>query len=186
MYHAVAILSCRSRPFEDPQSSSMFYVRQSHSAAQLTSIMTDESLNQLTFFPFVPYAVSLSLSLAYIEMRHSNILMYRIRARRKMQTACEILKDMRDKSWSASMMADLGFSTLHEFDRVYSTLGNPPQQGKEIRNSIAPVSNDLTNESNPELSHQQAGMIVNRSYPLKILTNDEIQFRARCYRPYSE
>lgn len=124
MYYAVAILSCRSRSFEEPQRSSTSYIRQSLSAAQIISIVDQEFRDQLSFFPFVPYAISLSLSVAYREMRHSKIPMYRARARLKLQNICNILQRLGEIFWSASTLGDMGQATIREMDRVYSTVAN--------------------------------------------------------------
>jgi hypothetical protein len=128
MYHAVAILSCRSRSFEEPQRSSTSYIRQSLSAAQITSIVDQEFRDQLSLFPFVPYAVSLSLSVAYREMRHSKIPIYRARARFKLQNICDVLQRLGGIFWSASMLGDMGQATIREMDRVYSTVANSQQR----------------------------------------------------------
>lgn len=142
MYHAVAILSCRSRSFEEPQRSSTSYIRQSLSAAQIISIVDQEFRDQLSFFPFVPYAVSLSLSVAYREMRHSKIPMYRARARLKLQNICNILQSLGEIFWSASTLGDMGQATIREMDRVYSAVAN--SQHRE--NQQHPAPEDLNAE----------------------------------------
>jgi Fungal specific transcription factor domain len=133
LYHAIAILSCRAKFPSEPHFSSTSYLRQNHSATQITSIVGDSSRKHLSWFPFVPYAVSLSLSVAYREMRHSRIPMYRARARSAMIRNCDILQDIEDVSWSASMMAEMGKATLKEMDRVYNEVatGRQRKNGQE-------------------------------------------------------
>lgn len=106
----------------------MSYLRQNYSAAQIISIIDHESRDSLSWFPFVPYAISLSLSVAYREMRYSKIPMYRARARTALLRNCEILEDIGDLSWSASIMAEMGKATLAEMERVYSEVATSRQQ----------------------------------------------------------
>jgi hypothetical protein len=140
MYHAVAILSCRSRSFEEPQRSSTSYIRQSLSAAEITSIVDQEFRDQLSLFPFVPCAVSLSLSVAYREMRHSKIPMYRARARLKLQNICDLLQSLGQIFWSASMLGDMGQATIREMDRVYSTVANSQQRENQTHSASEMVN----------------------------------------------
>lgn len=83
-----------------------------------------EFSEQLIMFPFVPYAVSLSLSIAYCEMRHSKAPMYRGRARDHFKANCEVLQRLGEAFWSASTIAAMGNSILEEMDRVYSTVAD--------------------------------------------------------------
>jgi len=61
-------------------------------------------------------------------MRHSKIPMYRARARSAMIRNCDILQDVEDVSWSASMMAEMGKATLKEMDRVYGEMASGRQR----------------------------------------------------------
>ena len=135
LYHAIAILSCRTKFPSEPQFSSTSYLQQNYSAIEITSIAKNELRNHLSLFPFVPYAVSLSLSVAYREMRHTKIAMYRARARSAMIRICEILQEIGEVSWSAEMMAEMGKATLKEMDRVYNEVasGRQRRNGQERR-----------------------------------------------------
>ncbi|KFY82221.1 hypothetical protein V500_10714 [Pseudogymnoascus sp. VKM F-4518 (FW-2643)] len=122
LYHAVTILSCRSKWMTDLQRSSAPYIRQSLSTSTLSSTVGRELHDQLVLFPFVPYALSLSLSIAYREMRHGKIPLHRARARAQFQTICDALSDLRDVYRSAATTAELGKKLLKEMDRVVSTV----------------------------------------------------------------
>ena len=103
-----------------------------------------EFRDQLVLLPFVPYAVSLSLSVVYREMRRSKIPMYRARARNALEANCRILENLGQIFWSAAVMASMGNLTLKELDRVYSNVtdaesrkhqehsGRPQDPGKHI------------------------------------------------------
>ena len=142
LYHAVAMLSCRSRSSERTSRSSASYIRQSFSAGRVTSIVKDEFLDQLILFPFVPYAVSLSLSIAYREMRHNKVPMYRARAQLDLGTNCRLLEELGKIFWSASVMADMGKLTLRDLDKVYSSVTDA--QRRAHQNGIHdPTTNEI-------------------------------------------
>ena len=128
LYHAVAILSYRSRSSERTSRSSASYLRQSFSAGRVTSIVENEFSDQVVLFPFVPYAVSLSLSVAYREMRHNRVPIYRTRAQVDLKTNCRVLENLGRIFWSASVMADMGKVTLREIDKVYSSVTDAQQR----------------------------------------------------------
>jgi hypothetical protein len=48
--------------------------------------------------------------------------MHRLRAREQLYQNCKILEVLKDRFWSASIIAEMGSATLNEFDRVYSNL----------------------------------------------------------------
>ncbi|CZR50816.1 uncharacterized protein PAC_00690 [Phialocephala subalpina] len=121
LYHAVAILSCRSKSWADPQRSSTSYLRQSLSTATLSSTVSCED-HSPTLFPFVPYAMSLSMSIAYREMRHSKLTLHRTRSRKQFQILCDALSKLEGIFWSASATSETGKKLLKEMDRVFSTV----------------------------------------------------------------
>lgn len=128
LYHAVSILSCRPRSFNTKILSSASRSRRELSAERVTSLVLDKQVCQLTYFPFVPYAVSLSLSVAYSEMRHTKVPMLRARARDKLQINCGLLERLGEIFYLAGLMSDMGKSTLDEYDRIYLTAVEDYQQ----------------------------------------------------------
>lgn len=131
LYHGVAILSCRSKTWADPERSSMAFLRQSLSTAILSSTINRELHYQLTMFPFVPYAISLSMSIVYREMRHSKIHLHRTRSRAQFQTLCNGLSELGDIFWSASTMSEMGKKLLKEMDRVSTAVSSDMRQPQE-------------------------------------------------------
>lgn len=131
LYHGVAILSCRSKTWADPERSSMTFLRQSLSTSILSSTITRELQDQLTMFPFVPYAISLSMSIAYREMRHSKLPLHRARSRAQFQTICDALSELGDIFWSASTMSEMGKKLLKEIDRISSAVSSETRQPQE-------------------------------------------------------
>jgi hypothetical protein len=143
LYHAVAILSCRSKTLTDTQRSSVSYLRQSLSTSTLSSTIGRE-LQELVLFPFVPYAVSLALSISYREMRHGKVSLHRARARTQFQTISDALSGLKETFRSAATTADMGKKLLKEMDRVVSTVAvsgtkTPLQQLKSHGNHEASV-----------------------------------------------
>jgi len=109
----------------------------------------NECQDHLVLFPFVPYAVSLSLSIAYREMRRNKVPMYRARARADLQTNCHILEVLGEIFWSASIMADVGKSTLRELDRAYASIANSQQRRtqQEVTNGAVNSTNGIGDRS---------------------------------------
>jgi hypothetical protein len=111
----------------------MSYLRQSLSTSILSSTVIRELRDQLTLFPFIPYAMSLSMSIVYREMRHSRLPLHRARSRAQFQILCDALSELSGIFWSASTTADMGKKLLKEMDRVVSAASaseaRRPQQG---------------------------------------------------------
>ncbi|KAH6709444.1 hypothetical protein BKA61DRAFT_614263 [Leptodontidium sp. MPI-SDFR-AT-0119] len=122
LYHAIAILSCRTKSWVDPEHSSTAFLRQSLSTSILSSTFGRAPQDQLVLFPFIPYAMSLSMSIAYREMRHSKLPIHRARSRSQFQTICDALSGLQGIFWSASTTAEMGKKLLKEMDRVFSTV----------------------------------------------------------------
>lgn len=102
--------------------------RRDLSAERVTSLLVDENVPQLAYFPFVPYAVSLSLSVAYSEMRHTRVPMLRTRARDRVQINCDLLGQLGEIFHLAGLMSEMGRATLEEYDRAYLTAVENYQQ----------------------------------------------------------
>lgn len=92
-----------------------------------------EFRDQLVLLPFVPYAISLSLSVNYREMRRSKIPMSRSRAKIAFEANCQILERLGEIFWSAAAMAEMGNLTLKELDRVYAQVADAdPRKPQEV------------------------------------------------------
>jgi hypothetical protein len=95
--------------------------RRSLAAERIVSSVRRDNLSPV---PFVPYAVSLALSVEYRKMRHCRLPMFRTRARAAFKSNCELLRLFRDVFWSARVVADLGEKVLREMERTASSLAN--------------------------------------------------------------
>ncbi|OKL61767.1 hypothetical protein UA08_02465 [Talaromyces atroroseus] len=113
LYLAVVIVSCRNR--EKPTHNR---ARQLLAASRITSLVRQEYGNELMIFSFVPYAVSLSLSIYYKQMRYNKVPLYRQRARSELQSTCDLLDQLSEHFYISYMMAKVGRATLAEMDRA--------------------------------------------------------------------
>jgi len=120
LYHAVAMLSCRSHNLQEPMRSSSSYVRQNLSASKVTSMVAEDFHGRLSLI--VPYSVSLALRVFYRELRFTKVPLFRSRARRQLQMNCTILRELGEIFGVASSIADLAEQTLSEMDKAYSSI----------------------------------------------------------------
>jgi hypothetical protein len=87
---------------------------------RIRSIVGIEFHQQLSLFPFIPYGLSLSMSVAYRQLRQSKLAMHRTRAQTDFQTSCTLLQELGNRFWSAEAMARLGQRTMREMDKATS------------------------------------------------------------------
>ncbi|KAK1623520.1 fungal-specific transcription factor domain-containing protein [Colletotrichum phormii] len=118
LYHGIGILSCRI-PVGSTRSEhlSLALNRQALSAIKITTIIEDYG-NSLSHITFVPYAVSLSLRVAYRELRSSKVPMLTARSRCQLQSTCKTLRGMGSMFRSAQVMVDLAEQVIQEIDQV--------------------------------------------------------------------
>ncbi|ROT38418.1 hypothetical protein SODALDRAFT_276917 [Sodiomyces alkalinus F11] len=130
-YHAVIILSCRlPRPGAGSKYASnipppMANARRSLASERIASNVKREKLSPV---PFVPYAVSLSLSVEYRKMRHSALPMFRSRAVEAFKANCELLKRYKGVFWNARVTYGLGERLLKEMERAATSLAQEAAQ----------------------------------------------------------
>ncbi|KAI1419909.1 hypothetical protein F5Y12DRAFT_177546 [Xylaria sp. FL1777] len=123
-YHSVAILSTQSPAdiassvLPNPATNS----RRSLAADRITSIVGEEFSGQLSYMPFIPYALSLSLSVSYRKMRHSKVPMFRNRAKRAFRRNMLLLKSMDDMFWKSKTMVAMAEQVLNEMDKAVASL----------------------------------------------------------------
>lgn len=86
--------------------------RQRDAAHQIATIMLDEGSANLVLLPFVPYSLSISLSVAYRELRFSKLKRHKSEARKKLHQICGSLSILGASYWSAALMAEMTQSVL--------------------------------------------------------------------------
>ncbi|KAL3463488.1 hypothetical protein BJX64DRAFT_256828 [Aspergillus heterothallicus] len=109
LYHAVAILSCHSTNLHgvSRNRSSESHIRQNLSASRVTYIVGEEFRDKLSLFPFIPYAVALSLRASYHALQQSKAALFRHRAQQQFNANCLLLRHLGNDFYSAFRMADL-------------------------------------------------------------------------------
>ncbi|QSZ32955.1 hypothetical protein DSL72_002538 [Monilinia vaccinii-corymbosi] len=157
-YHSISIISHRSHIWAKPNRSSASYLRQSLSTIILSSTTPYELQDQLVLFPFIPYAISLSLSIAYREMRHNKLPIHRLRARAHFQASCRLLEGLEGKYWTAANAANMGKKMIKEIDRVFSTVSSENRTSASQQDAVPNTDHNLTadkqNHSMPSAENQ--------------------------------
>ncbi|EFQ31245.1 fungal specific transcription factor domain-containing protein [Colletotrichum graminicola] len=153
LYHGIAILSCRI-PVGSTRSEhlSLAYTRQSLSAIKITAIVKQFG-NSLSHMTFVPYAVSLSLRVAYRELRSSKVPMLTARSRRQFQSTCKVLKELGGMFRSALVMVDLAEQVIQEIDQVCSNALNEQNVNDSVGTPTATRQGDTTAAEGPETAN---------------------------------
>ncbi|KAK5137040.1 hypothetical protein LTR08_001049 [Meristemomyces frigidus] len=118
-YLAVAILSHRSRGIKQIPRGTNSNVRQRLCAGEAIRLM-DSYSRDLHALPFVPYAISLALSVAYQSLRQSQFEHQQEDARQSVRQCTRILQSLRRTWSSADTMAALAKKVLSELDRAPS------------------------------------------------------------------
>lgn len=103
---------------------------------QILSIMEDADVSgKLVIMPWVPYAISLSLSAAYSDLRHSKAATHRSRARQRLSQAHQHLQPLGQVFWSAAFVAEMAGRILNEKQVVDGTVSGA-SRGASRRPSI--------------------------------------------------
>lgn len=187
-YHSISIISHRSHIWAEPKRSTPSYLRQSLSTSILSSTTSHELQDQLVLFPFVPYAISLSLSIAYREMRHNKLPIHRMRARAHFQASCRLLEGLEGKYCTAANAANMGKKMLREIDRVFSTVTSEHKTtashqdlNPNTDNSLPVNQNTLT--TGPE-NRKFSPPVLLCSHPIPLFSHHRSNKFNRIRRPY--
>ncbi|TGJ78874.1 hypothetical protein E0Z10_g9891 [Xylaria hypoxylon] len=150
-YHSVAILSTQSpadvasSALPQPATNS----RRSLAADRITSIVGEEFAGQVSYMPFIPYAVSLSLSVSYRKMRHSKVPMFRNRGKQAFRKNIQLLKSMDDMFWKSKTMVAMAEQVLNEMDKAVASLAQ--ENGlPDLSKKVEPVPQGERPEVQPE------------------------------------
>ncbi|KAJ6028766.1 hypothetical protein N7540_004342 [Penicillium herquei] len=156
LYHAAAIISCRSASPDGVSPTSESKLRQSFSASRVTSIVGEEFHNELCLFPIVPYAVALSLRVSYQTLQQSKAQIFQARARKQLVLNCQILRELGKIFYSASLMADLGEYLIDRRDGQTGADGDgiPERNGGSYLPARMNIDNPLSENSTMQTTQQ--------------------------------
>lgn len=131
-YHVVAILACRAG-----DATTLSYQRRATAAARLQEIVAarDTELH-IPPLPLVPYAVSLSLTVAYRLLRDSKSSAEIRSAKADLSRRCEVLEKLSARWSSAAAMAKLGRKALNSIERPF--LDDTAHLARMIEEAVAP------------------------------------------------
>ncbi|KAK0610065.1 hypothetical protein B0T17DRAFT_545821 [Bombardia bombarda] len=136
LYHAISVLSVRmprerfrTSPEDDGFASvsydhlppSLFNARRSLSADRILDIVRDCKLSPM---PWIPYALALSLSVAYRKWRFSQTPMFQSRGKAAFQKILPILRDMGHVWTSARINSHLGDAVMDNFRKSAWSMRN--------------------------------------------------------------
>jgi hypothetical protein len=124
-------------------------VRQSLSAIRVASIVAEHYPNNLIALPIIPYALSLSMSVAYKHFRKTPLITSRIRAAADLETRCNLLETVGTTWNSATVMKKLGRKALREARRIIPALNRNGSRSAPLELSLAGASGLIPAEQNP-------------------------------------
>lgn len=119
-YLSVGILSHRSRGLKEIPRGMNSNTRQRLMAIEIIRIMNAPKHTMVHPLPVVPYSISLSLSVSYLQLRQAQLEHQQADAREEFRTCCRILQNLRRTWCSADVMATLAKKVLDEIDRAPS------------------------------------------------------------------
>jgi hypothetical protein len=124
-YHCVAILSCRYKLTDGLDGTKVSSIRQGLAAVRIHSIVASECAGRLPPLPLVPYAISLSMSVSYRQLRSSKLVTHFNRAKASIEACCHLLEDLSLRWSSAEAMARLGRKVLQHIDHEHPKYAQP-------------------------------------------------------------
>jgi len=141
-YNIVAILACRAG-----DATTISYQRRATAAARIQDIATTRDTDlHIPPLPLVPYAVSLSLTVAYRLLRDSKSAADKTSARADLTCRCEILEKLSARWSSAAAMAKLGRKALGSLQQP--PVDDPVKVTSMMEEAIAPCK-PLANQVQP-------------------------------------
>lgn len=131
-YNVVAILACRAG-----DATTLSYQRRATAAARIQEIVTARGTDlHVPPLPLVPYAVSLSLTVAYRLLRDSKSAAEMRSAQADLSCRCEVLEKLSFRWSSAAAMAKLGRKALKSLERPF--VEDAAQITKTMEEAVAP------------------------------------------------
>ncbi|EPE02593.1 fungal specific transcription factor [Ophiostoma piceae UAMH 11346] len=161
LYHTACVLSCRQplSAFSDVEDAplnrddrtylpiSIMNPRRSHSSDRIVWVTQTQPICLL---PFVPYAVSIALSVQYKKMRYSRTPLFRTRARIGFKDIVALLKSMGDVFINARVNAALGECIWKQMEKAASTLAREELEG--AHNGSAAATDDAASSKKTSMA----------------------------------
>jgi hypothetical protein len=119
-YLATAILSHRSRGVKQIPRGTHSSIRQRLCAHEVVKLLESDHCRDLHALPFIPYAVSLALSVSYQHLRQSQMHHQQEDARKDFRRCTQLLQNLRRIWCSADTMTALALKVLEGLDKTTS------------------------------------------------------------------
>ncbi|PLB43400.1 hypothetical protein P170DRAFT_370456 [Aspergillus steynii IBT 23096] len=151
VYHAIALLASRPWVLKDQPKSDTLYLRQDLSVYRIVSLIQIHEVSQLLPLPIIPYAISLSFSVAYKQIQRCQLLSTQDTAKHHVRALYKSLEALSPTWWSAQVMTRLGRRVLHEIQRTTDRTNDQilPEQPRRRRPSDPTIAEYI---STPALS----------------------------------
>ena len=131
-YNIAAILACRAG-----DATTISYQRRASAAARIQEIATARDTDlHIPPLPLVPYAVSLSLTVAYRLLRDSRSAADERSAKADLTCRCEVLEKLSARWSSAAAMAKLGRKALRSLQQPF--VDDPAKVTSMMEEAVAP------------------------------------------------
>lgn len=157
-YLSVAILSHRSRGIKQIPRSTHSNVRQRLCASEVVRLMESTHGRDLHALHFIPYAVSLALSVAYQHLRQSQFQHQQEDACQALRECSAILQALRRTWSSADTMAALAKKVLDELDRAPSLATFRVQRASQLGNDPSNMESRVQSPCMPAINGDRTGL----------------------------
>lgn len=155
-YNLVAILACRAG-----DSSTISYQRRAIAASRIQEIATAHGSDlHIAPLPLVPYAVSLSLTVAYRLLRDSRSATEQKRAQSDLTIRCAVLEKLGVRWSSAAAMAKLGRKALRSLDRPNDDSHKVVEMMEDALNPCRPLASISRGAELDDAMAEQTGLDV--------------------------
>ncbi|KAF2770759.1 hypothetical protein EJ03DRAFT_290611 [Teratosphaeria nubilosa] len=144
-YLATAMLSHRSRSFKQIPRGTHSSIRQRLCAIEVIRLLESEHCRALHGFPFIPYALSLALSVSYQHLRQSQLHHQQEDARSDFRRCTKLLHSLRRTWSSADTMTALAMKVLEGLYKAPSLESfRIPRGGGAGREADKPCAPDIS------------------------------------------
>ncbi|OQN99978.1 hypothetical protein B0A48_14183 [Cryoendolithus antarcticus] len=165
-YLSTAILSHRSQGTRKLPNTMPSHVRQTMAATHVIRLMALERLDSLHAFPFLPYTISLAMSVSYQHLRQDQLRHQQEDARTDFEACCRILQQLRRAWASVDAMCTLGQKVLDELKRAPANAPLRLQKPSKEARIIAGFANACRDNEEPVVNGQRNNDVDQRPSPV--------------------
>ncbi|EEU39298.1 uncharacterized protein NECHADRAFT_82147 [Fusarium vanettenii 77-13-4] len=157
-------------------------------ATSLVSIASEEFKSTITYWPTLPYSVSMAASVAYQTLRNSLLPYNRKRAYVLFHSSCELLDELSKTFLSARAIAKLATNTMQEVDRVTSEINKYGRSMDVAGNEVIEGLNGSSGShevGHPSLARTDMGSAENITQPSSSVKDRPFAFDPSSFQDFS-